>query len=167
MTIFDLLFIAVFFASIGSLITAAVVALRGRRARALGILRRLAVSAIAYLAIVVLVALFSPQRVLNVGDPWCFDDWCLTVESVSQTPAPPWVAYHVSLRIFSRARRVAQRHRRYLDEVGAEPSAPGSARAAPARAPAAQPATCDDSWRISDRQSRDRGRVPRAEPRID
>jgi hypothetical protein len=47
--------------------------------------------------------------VLNVGDPWCFDDWCLSVEKVSRTSAPPEISYAVSLRIFSRARRVSQR----------------------------------------------------------
>jgi len=111
MTIFDLLFIVVFFASVGALAAAAFAAIRGQQVRALNILRRLGVSAFAYLAIVVIVALFSPQRVLRVGEPWCFDDWCLSVENVSRTPASGQVAYDVSLRIFSRARRVAQRAR--------------------------------------------------------
>jgi hypothetical protein len=109
MTIFDLLFIAVVFASLGTLIAAAIAAIRRRHAHALGILRKFGVCAIAYLAIVVAVALLSPQRVLNAGDPWCFDDWCLRVENVSQTPAPPQVSYNVALRIFSQARRVSQR----------------------------------------------------------
>ena len=109
MTIFDLLFIAVVFASLATLLTAAIAAIRGRRAHALMILRKFGICAIAYLSIVVVVALFSPRRVLNVGDPWCFDDWRLSVESVSRTPAPPLVSYNVSLRIFSQARRVSQR----------------------------------------------------------
>jgi hypothetical protein len=109
MTVFDLLFIAVFSASLASLIAAAIAAIRGQRARALGILRRLGISAIAYFAILIVVALLSPQRVLNAGQPWCFDDSCLSVENVSQTPAPQQVAYTVSLRIFSRARRVSHR----------------------------------------------------------
>jgi hypothetical protein len=58
---------------------------------------------------VVVVALFSPQRVLNVGEPWCFGDWRLSVENVGRTPEPPLVYYNVSLRIFSQARRVSQR----------------------------------------------------------
>jgi hypothetical protein len=65
--------------------------------------------AIAYLSIVVVVALFSPQRVLR-GDPWCFDDWRLSVENVSRTPAPPLVSCNVALRIFTQARRVSQTH---------------------------------------------------------
>ena len=109
MTIFDLLFIAVFFASLATLVTAAIAAICGRRNHALGILRKFGVCALAYLTIVVVVALLSPQRVLTVGDPWCFDDWCLNVENVILKPEPPQVACHVSLRIFSQARRVSQR----------------------------------------------------------
>ena len=107
MTLFDLVFIFLFLASVATLITAALVALRGRRAHALGIVGKLAVAAIGYLLIVSVVGLLAPQRVLGVGDPWCFDDWCLSVESVTRIPAPPSV--RVSLRILSRSRRVTQR----------------------------------------------------------
>jgi hypothetical protein len=108
-TIFDLLFIAVVFTSLAALITAAIAAIRGRRAHAIVILRKFGICVVAYLAIVVVVALFAPQRVLEIGDPWCFDDWCLSVENVIRTPAPPRVSYNISLRIFSQARRVSQR----------------------------------------------------------
>ena len=46
---------------------------------------------------------------MHPGDPWCFDDWCLTVESVRSTPGPTENSYQVGLRVFSRARRVSQR----------------------------------------------------------
>jgi len=108
-TIFDLLFIALVLISFGTLLTAAVAALRGRGSRALRILGRLGICAAVYVAIVAVVALLAPQRVLNVGDPWCFDDWCLSVEKVTRTAAPARVTYNVSLLIFSRARRVSQR----------------------------------------------------------
>jgi len=44
-----------------------------------------------------------------MGDPWCFDDWCLTVEKVSRRSGQLGTSYRVELRIFSRAGRVAQR----------------------------------------------------------
>jgi hypothetical protein len=109
MTIFDLLFLAVVLASAITLITAAVTALFGGRARAVRILRRFGICAIGYIGIVAVVGLLAPRWVIEAGEPWCFDDWCLSVAGVSQTPAPPLVAYHVSLRIFSQARRVSQR----------------------------------------------------------
>ena len=109
MTIFDLLFLALALASFVTLIVALVSALRGRGNRALRILRNLALCPAAYLAIVAIVGWRSPQRVLNLGDPWCFDDWCLSVEKTTRTPSPPQVVYQVSLRIFSKAKRVSQR----------------------------------------------------------
>ena len=109
MTIFDLLFLLLAVLTLLSMITAAIMAIRGQRARALGILRRLGVSAIAYVAIVAVVGALSPQRILRLGDPWCFDDWCLSVERVEHVSAPPQTVYTVSLRIFSEAKRVSQR----------------------------------------------------------
>jgi hypothetical protein len=109
MTVFDLLFLALAVASFVTLIVALVMALRGRGNRALRILRNLALCAAAYLAIVAIVGWRSPQRVLNVGEPWCFDDWCLSVEKATNIPSPPLALYQVSLRIFSDAKRVSQR----------------------------------------------------------
>jgi len=109
MTIFDFLFIALFFCALGALVAAAVFALSGRRARALSVLRRLAMCAAVYLAIVYLSAAFAKQTVLRVGEPQCDDDWCLAVDAVDRTPQASTVRYRVTLRIFSRALRVAQR----------------------------------------------------------
>ncbi|HTT63946.1 MAG TPA: hypothetical protein VMG35_18975 [Bryobacteraceae bacterium] len=109
MTVFDLLFLLLVLASLGTFLAAAVAALLGRGARALATLRKWGLGALLYVAIVAAVGFFSPQKVLRPGDPWCFDDWCLTVERVTQAPAPPQAAYTVTLRIFSRARRVSQR----------------------------------------------------------
>jgi hypothetical protein len=109
MTVFDLLFIFLVLASLVTWMAAAWAALRGRRAGARGILRNWGICALAYVGVVATTGFFAPQRVLNPGDPWCFDDWCLRVEGVTHAPAPPQMACTVSLRIFSRARRVSQR----------------------------------------------------------
>ena len=108
MTIFDLLFLFLALVSLLTWGTALIVALRGRRARALRILRNFGVSALAYLAIVAIVGVLAPQRVLRLHEPWCFDDWCLAVESVTRAPAADTVVYNVSLRLSSRALRVSQ-----------------------------------------------------------
>jgi hypothetical protein len=47
--------------------------------------------------------------VLQVGDPECNDDWCIAVESAKRTPMNASAHYDITLRIFSRARRVTQR----------------------------------------------------------
>ena len=109
MSIFDLIFIAVFFIRVITLVATAVAAIRGRRRRALGILRVLGVFIAAYLAVVIVVSLASPLRLLSLNEPQCFDDWCIAVEQVARTPAGAEVPYDVTLRLSSRARRVAQR----------------------------------------------------------
>jgi hypothetical protein len=105
MTVFDLLFLAAFAVSLIALAAAAFAAIRGRVARAFSILTIWLACAAVYLGTSVAVAFFAPQRVIAAGQPWCFDDWCLTVEKVRHTNA----IYDVDLRISSRAKRVTQR----------------------------------------------------------
>ncbi len=105
MTIFDLLFIALFLTSVVTLLTAAVSALRGRGAQALGILRTFAICFAIYMAIVFVAALASPQKVFHLNEDRCFDDWCIAVTAATRTPTN----YAVTLRISSHAGRVVQR----------------------------------------------------------
>lgn len=111
MTVFDLLFLLAALASVVTLAAAAVFAVRGPRRQALRILRVYGICVLAYLAAGVATAFLKPQRVIPAKVPWCFDDWCLTVEEVSQTPGQQGTSYRVGLRVFSRAGRVAQRAR--------------------------------------------------------
>ena len=105
MTIFDLLFLAAFLASLIALLAAAYAAVRGRTPRAFAILGGWLACAAAYLAISAAVAYLAPQKVMAPGDPWCFDDWCLTVGNAKRADTN----YTVSMLISSRAKRVAQR----------------------------------------------------------
>ena len=109
MTIFDLLFLASALAAIVSLFVAAGAAIAGRGAKAIAILKRLGVAVGAYFVLVLIVAAATPQKVLNIGDPWCFDDWCLSVDTVTQKSVPSGLSYTISLHIFSDAKRVSQR----------------------------------------------------------
>jgi hypothetical protein len=107
-TIFDLVFIALFLISIGTLAVAAIFAILGRRGRAIGILKGLVIVVAIYCGTVILVSLVAPRRVLTVGEPLCFDDWCITVEGAERT-ASQSEGYMVRLRLSSRARRATQR----------------------------------------------------------
>jgi hypothetical protein len=109
MTVFDLLFILAFLISVATMAVAAAFAIREQLPRALKVLRLYCICAAGYFAIAVAIAFLKPQRVMSIGDPWCFDDWCLTVETVDRTAGLSQVSYNVELRIFSRARRVTQR----------------------------------------------------------
>jgi hypothetical protein len=61
---------------------------RGRTLRALKLLSRWAVCAAAYFAISVGVSLTRPRRIVEQGQNWCFDEWCIAVEAVHRTPSP-------------------------------------------------------------------------------
>lgn len=111
MSLFDLLFLVVFFATIFALVLAVWAALRGRRARAGALLRRIGIFVALYLGVVILVSLLSPRRVVQVGEDQCWDDWCLTITNVQRTPIENGSRYVVTIRLFSRARRAAQRGR--------------------------------------------------------
>lgn len=111
MTVFDLLFLVLFFACVGTLIVAAVTALRGRRARAAVILRRLGIGVALYFCAVILVSALSPQRFSTVGADQCSDDWCIAVQAVRRDTTSAGIGYEVTFRLASRARRVAQRER--------------------------------------------------------
>jgi hypothetical protein len=107
MPIFDLVFIALFLASVVTLIVAAVSALRGGRWRS--ILIRYGVCFAIYMAVVFAVALAKPQSILRVGDIRCFDDWCIAITGASHAAVPEGIKYDVAIQISSRARRVRQR----------------------------------------------------------
>lgn len=106
MNVFEPLFLVLVAITIGTLITAAVAALRGGRQRAGRILRRLGVGAALYFAVVIAVSIVGKPRVYRVGDPQCFDDWCITVTDSRSRSADAGVDVEVSLRLLNRARRV-------------------------------------------------------------
>ncbi len=109
MTIFDLLFLALALASVVTLATAGGAALAGRGARALEIGKTWALGLAAYMALVAVVSLVLPRRILGIGEPLCSDDWCFVVTGVETASAGRAPGYRVGLRIFSRALRVWQR----------------------------------------------------------
>jgi hypothetical protein len=111
MTLFDLLFLVFFLAAAGTLIVASVGALRGRRARALALLRRLSIAAAVYFCALLMVSAFTPQRYIAIGDDQCSDDWCIAVQAVHGETTGLGLQYDVTFRLSSRARRVAQRER--------------------------------------------------------
>ncbi len=104
MSVLDLVALVAVISSIGTLLVAGARVFRGRRAKALDVLRVWAMCAVMYLLISVIVSFLRPQRVLALGDPWCLDDWCLQVQSVDRLAA----TYQVKFRVYSTARRISQ-----------------------------------------------------------
>ena len=104
--VFEPLFLLLALTAAVTLITAAGFAAGGKFARAARILRRLAIGATVYFAVVILVSIFNPQRVYQIGDAQCFDDWCIEVVGARWAGMPQAGRYEVSLRLSNRARRV-------------------------------------------------------------
>jgi hypothetical protein len=111
MTIFDLLFLLLALVAIITLIVAVGSAVSGRLSRSLRIMRRLGIGVAIYLAIVLIVAIASPQKIYKIGDPQCFDDWCITVSKATRSEAGVRSQYDIALEIHSRAKRAPQRER--------------------------------------------------------
>jgi len=109
MNIFEPLFILLFLTTVGVLVTAAILALRGRRDRSGRILRRLGVGIGVYFAIVLLTAVGSQPRIYRVGEPQCFDDWCITVVDARPDRHADSVTWTVTLRLSSSERGITQR----------------------------------------------------------
>jgi len=103
MNIFEPLFLLLVLVTLGTALTAATFAVTGRFARAGRIVKRLAIGAAVYFAVVMVDSFVSPRKVYAVGTPQCFDDWCITVESGGRLNSPE-DTYEVSLRLSNRAR---------------------------------------------------------------
>jgi hypothetical protein len=114
MTPFDLLFIVSFVGMIiGALRTGYLLA-RGRIVAARITALRLVGFVALYGSALVLVSLLSAGKVMAVGEPRCFDEWCIAVTGVSRKPSIGNVKanglfYVVSLRVSSRSRGRRQR----------------------------------------------------------
>ena len=80
--------------------------IRGRRASALVLLSRWGVCALIYLACSVAVSLARPAHVIEHGQDWCFDDWCVAIEGVHRKPSADGQAVTVTtdIRIYNAAR---------------------------------------------------------------
>ena len=55
----------------------------------------------AYTALTILVSLLLPQKVVNPGQSYCVDSWCIGIQNVTRTALGQSVAYKADVRIFS------------------------------------------------------------------
>lgn len=106
MNVFEALFLALVLVAIGTVLTAVVFVAFGAWRRALRIVRRLAIAAVTYFAIVILASRFGRPHEYRLHEPRCFDDWCITVNGAMRHPSPPFQGSNimVSLRLTNRAR---------------------------------------------------------------
>jgi hypothetical protein len=104
--IFTLLTVLCVLLSLITFAAAAYRAIRGRRASAVTLLVGWGFAAVVYVLISASVSFFKPRRIIEQGQNWCFDDWCIAVERVSRTPASDrgHSVYTTDVRVFNAAR---------------------------------------------------------------
>jgi hypothetical protein len=59
-----------------------------------------AVIIVPYVAALTLVSLLTPGTIVNIGDSYCYDLWCLGVKQVNATPRGQDILYTAEVRIF-------------------------------------------------------------------
>lgn len=87
MKLADLVFILAFLLTVFGVLRAVYLLLRRRVTDARRAASRLAVLLLAYFAVLLTVSVVSPADSHAMGTPWCFDDWCVSVDSVTAPAA--------------------------------------------------------------------------------
>jgi hypothetical protein len=103
--LFDLAVIVAVLLSAGTVVRLAYLLIRGRFAQARKVATRWAVCALVYLSVSLVVSAARPQRSIGVGERWCFDDWCVSVKTVTREPSGSEVIYVLGLEAFNKAGR--------------------------------------------------------------
>jgi hypothetical protein len=103
--LFDLLAILAVLTSAGTAVRIAYLLIRRRPSQAGKTGKRWAIGALVYLCASLIVSAARPQRSIGVGDRWCFDDWCLSVDRVGRQPSGAEAVYVLNLQAYNAARR--------------------------------------------------------------
>jgi len=103
--LFDLLVILAVLASAGTAARIAYLLIRRRSAQAAKVAKRWGIATLVYVSVSLTVSAARPQRSIGVGDRWCFDDWCVSVESVRRQPSGGEMVYLLNLRAYNAAGR--------------------------------------------------------------
>jgi hypothetical protein len=101
----SILLLAGLLASAVTLIATAVLCFFGEFRRAGRTARRWVLCAAAYAAILAIAAMTPHDSALKIGEPYCDDDMCMSVQSVGRTHEYSGTSYRLAIRLFSRANR--------------------------------------------------------------
>jgi hypothetical protein len=89
------------------MLVVALMALVGREFHFAGkILKWWGAGFVAYTALTISVSLLLPRKVVNPGQSYCVDIWCIGVQGVTKAPLGQDVVYKANVRIFSDADNV-------------------------------------------------------------
>src|SRR5437870_2470883 len=94
-----LLTLLVLFGGFVGLLTSAVLVVSRKFRIAAKLVLTTAVVVGVYVAAVVAIAFLTPQRIIDVGESYCMDIWCIGIEKVNATPRGNEILYKVDVRI--------------------------------------------------------------------
>ena len=101
----DLIAVLAVLASAATWLRVVYLLLRRRHEHAGRICLRWTVCAGVYLALSLAISALRPERSIGLGDRWCFDDWCVSVDHVTRSPANTDAVYTLELQTYNEARR--------------------------------------------------------------
>jgi hypothetical protein len=64
--------------------------------------------AASYLVAIVLVSLLTPRTIVSIGDSYCWDLWCLGIQSVNAAPQGPNVVYTAEVALSTDSTHIQQ-----------------------------------------------------------
>ena len=114
MSIFDLVFALSFVTAVGTIVRVGYLFARRRSRQAIRVSTRLGVCTAAYGVVLVTVSAIQPTRTIGLGEPQCFDDFCVAIDGATRQAAIDTVTGQgdfvvVKGRTISRAGRRRQR----------------------------------------------------------
>jgi hypothetical protein len=96
-----LVFFGVVLASGAILLTDLVFLALGRFRQARNIFRWWSAGAAGYVAMTIAVSLLTPQAIVNPGQSYCNDNWCISIRSVTRTQVGHDIAVKADARVFT------------------------------------------------------------------
>ncbi|MGH9762255.1 MAG: hypothetical protein ACREDR_26975 [Blastocatellia bacterium] len=118
MGIFDLVFILVFFFTVGSIGRILYLAAKKRGRDAARPAKILAALLVLYFGVLIAISAVTPRKLIPMGEDRCYDDWCIgaenltvarTIGSGANAATAKGIFYIVTLKVSSRALRITQR----------------------------------------------------------
>jgi hypothetical protein len=105
-TLGALVTLVVLFGAVGMVSASAVLLASGKFRRAAGVFLAGAALLASYTLAVIAVSLLTPQKIVNAGNDYCVDNWCIGIDRVVSKPLGQQTAYQVGAHIFSDANRM-------------------------------------------------------------
>jgi hypothetical protein len=94
-----LLTLLVLFAGFAGLLASIILLLSRKFRSAVKVLLASVAGVGVYVVAVLVVSLLTPQRIINIGDSYCMDIWCIGIERVNTMPRGREIVYKIDVQL--------------------------------------------------------------------